>query len=81
VICGARAVLLVRRIVVARGAEQDSGELVALIEQLIKRRLELGVAYGQGTISVPLGPLCAACQSSGAGGTVTAGGERGVGPL
>jgi hypothetical protein len=50
-------VLLVRRIVVARGAEQDSGELVALIEQLIKSLLELSVAYGQGTISVPLGPL------------------------
>jgi hypothetical protein len=37
---------LVRRIVVAGGAEQDSGELVALIEQLIKSRLELRIADG-----------------------------------
>jgi hypothetical protein len=51
--------LFVRSVVIARAAEQDSGELVALVEQLIQGRLEVGVAYGKGTISVLVSALSA----------------------
>lgn len=49
--------LPVRRIVVAAGAEQDSGELVALSRAAGQELLGARRRRRSGTISVPLGPL------------------------
>jgi hypothetical protein len=54
-----RGLLRVRRIVVAAGAKQDAGELVALGQQLLKSSRKLSITDRQGTVSVAVRLFCA----------------------